>query len=67
MTYALQQLVIRMPRQYLLLERLRIDLEKVDEMLIKSDRDVVVILNLPGMAQADLVDQSPQMRDATET
>ena len=40
--------------------------EKIDQVLIESDRHVVVVLNLPRIAQPDLVDKPAQMGDTAE-
>ena len=39
---------------------------KIDEVLIETNRDVVVFLNLACVPQTNLVDKPPQVGNATE-
>jgi hypothetical protein len=41
-------------------------LQKIDQVLIEPDRDVIVVLNPARMPQANLVNEPPEMRDAAE-
>jgi hypothetical protein len=47
-------------------ERLGIDLQEIDQMLVKADGDVVVILNQARVPEMDLVNESSEMRDAAD-
>jgi hypothetical protein len=61
-----EQVLIRSASQHPLLESLRIDLQKIDQVLIESHRDVVVVLNLAFMSQTNLIDEPPQVGKAAE-
>src|SRR5206468_1183916 len=61
-----EQILIRPPGQHPLLKRFRIDLQKIDQVLVEPDRDVVVVLNLTCVPQTNLVDKPPQVGNATE-
>lgn len=52
--------------QHPLLKSLGVDPEKLDEILIESHRDVVVILNFARMPKTNLVDKPTKVSDATE-
>ena len=52
--------------QHQLLKRFRIDLQKIDEVLIKPARNIVVFLNLACVPQTNLVDKPPQVGNATK-
>src|SRR5690349_13617345 len=61
-----KQPFIRPAGEHCPLKRFGVDAEKLDEVLVEPDRHVVVVLNLPGIAEPDLVDKPPQMGNATE-
>ena len=42
------------------------DLQKIDQVLIEPDRNVVVVLNLACMPKTNLIDEPPQVGNATE-
>ena len=44
----------------------RIDLQKINQVLIEPDRDVIVLLNLACMPQSNLIDEPPQVGDAAK-
>src|SRR5438552_16061817 len=48
------------------LEFVRRDSEELDQVLVKTRRQIVVVLNLPGMPHADLIDEPAQMRHAAQ-
>jgi hypothetical protein len=49
-----------------LFKRLRINPQKIDQVLVEPGRDVVVVLNLTGIAEFNLVDKPPQVGNATK-
>jgi len=55
-----KQFLIRLTNSDAWLKRLWINPKEVDQIFIKPDRDVVVVLNLSGIAQANLVDKPAQ-------
>ena len=61
-----KRFLIRSTGQHPLLERFLIELQKIDQILIEPDRDVVVILNLAHIPQANLVDKPTQVGNVTE-
>jgi len=61
-----EQILIRPPGQHPLLKRFRIDLQKINQVLVEPDRDVVVVLNLARIPQTNLIDEPPQVGNATE-
>jgi hypothetical protein len=61
-----EQFVIRSACQHPQLKRLRIDLKKIDQVFIEAHRDVVIILNLTGVSEMNLVNKPPQVGNAAE-
>src|SRR6185503_3359142 len=61
-----EQVLIRPAGQRPLLECLRINLQKLNEVFIKPHRDVIVVLNLTCIPQTNLVNKPPQVGNATE-
>jgi hypothetical protein len=61
-----QEFLIRATSQHPLFERLGVDPEKLDEMLIEPHRDVIVVLNLARVPQTNLVNEPPQVGYSTE-
>lgn len=61
-----EQFFITSTGQHPLLKRLSFYPEELDEILIEAYCDVVVILNLARMAEANLIDESPQMGNAAK-
>jgi hypothetical protein len=61
-----KQFLIRFTSQPLLFKSLRIDLQKIDQIIIKPHRDVVVVLNLALIPQTNLIDKPPQVGHAPE-
>jgi hypothetical protein len=42
------------------------DLQKIDQVLTEPHRDVIVVLNLTGVPQPNLINEPPQVGNATE-
>src|SRR4029077_19749075 len=61
-----EQFLIFSASQHPLLERLRINLQKIDQSLIEPHRDVVVVLNLASMSQSNLVNKPPKVSNAAK-
>src|SRR2546425_7995744 len=61
-----EQFLIHPTSQHSLLKRFRVDLEKINQVLIEPHCDVVVVLNLANISQPNLVDKSPEVGDTTE-
>ena len=60
------QFLIRSAGQYLCLKYLRVDPQKVDEIFIEPNGEVIVILNPAGMPEPDLVDHPSEVGNAAE-
>ena len=61
-----EQFFITSTGQHPLLKGLSFYPEELDEILIETYCDVVVILNLARMAETNLVDESPQVGNAAK-
>ena len=61
-----QEFRIGSPVKHPLLERRGVEFEEVEKIAIEADGQIGIVLNLSGMTEQNLVDDSPTMSDANQ-
>ena len=60
-----QEFRIGSPKKHTLFECRGLEFEEVEKIAIEADGQIVIVLNLAGMTKPNLVDDSPEMGDAS--